>query len=66
MRKGPKVKFTKDGEGNFDFSCDWRDTPGDVMEAVHIRLKEFGLEVFSHESDGDFEGFSIRPIKKKK
>jgi len=65
MRKGPKVKFGKDIEGNFSFTCDWRENPDEVMEAVDKELAQYGLEVVSHESDGDFYAFSILPIKKK-
>ena len=64
MREGAKVKFGKDGSGNFDFSCDWKENPAGVMEAVNAQLKEHGLEVINHASDGDFYAFSIRKIKK--
>ena len=63
MRKGAKVKFNKDMEGNFSFSCDWKENPSDVMEAVDKELAQHGLEVVSHESDGDFYAFSIMKIK---
>jgi len=64
MKKGAKVKFDKEGSGNFDFSCDYRDTPNEVMEAVNTQLKEHGLEVINHESYSDFYAFSIKKIKK--
>ncbi len=64
MRKGTKVKFDKEGSGNFNFHVDWKENPADVMEAVDKELKQYGLEVVSHESDGDFYAFSILPIKK--
>lgn len=66
MRKGPKIKFNKGGEGNFQFSIDWRDNPIAAMEVVDAHLKEHGLEIITHESDGDYYGFSIVPIKGKK
>jgi len=66
VRKGAKVKFTKDGGGNFHFSVDWKENPSDVMEAVGKELAQHGLEVVSHESDGDFYAFSIQPTKVKK
>lgn len=66
MRKGAKIKFNKEGEGNFQFSCDWRDNPIAVMEVVDAHLKEHGLEIVTHESDADYYGFSILPIKVKK
>lgn len=64
MRKGPKVKFDKDGSGNFHFSVGWKENPDDVMEAAGKELAKYGLEVVSHESDGDFYAFSIKKIKK--
>lgn len=66
MRKGAKVKYNKDGFGNFQFSIDWRDNAISVMEVVDFHLREYGLEVSRHESDGDYYGFSILPVKKKK
>jgi len=66
MRKGPKVKFDKDMEPNFDFHVDWAASTDTVMEAVHKELKRFGLEVLAHNSDGDYGAYTIRPIKVKK
>jgi len=66
MRKGPKIKVDKNGYSNVDLQFDWKDDYGYVMEAVNTRLKDFGLEVLSHESNGDGEGFTIQPIKKEK
>ena len=65
MRNGPKVKYNKDMEGNFQFSADWNDNPMEVMEAVSKELAQYGLEVVNHENDGDFFAFSILPIKVK-
>lgn len=65
MRKGAKVKYSKDSSVNFHFSVDWKENPSDVMEAVGKELAQHGLEVVSHESDGDFYAFSIMKIKKK-
>lgn len=64
MRTGPKVKHDAQGVGNYDFQCDHAETPDDVMQSVHLRLKEFGLEVVSHESDSDYYAYSIRKIRK--
>lgn len=64
MRTGPKVKHDAQGVGNYDFQCDHAETPDDVMQGVHLRLKEFGLEVVSHASDGDYYAYSIRKIRK--
>ena len=66
MKKGPKVKFDQYGSGNFQFAIDWRDDPIAVMEVVDAHLKEHGLEIVTHESDADWYGFTIRPIKAKK
>lgn len=66
MRNGPKIKFNKEGEGNFQLSADWNDNPMEVMEAVSKELAQYGLEVVNHENNGDFFAFSIVKIKKPK
>lgn len=64
MRKGARIKYDKDGIGNFQFSVDCRDNPLKVMEVVDHYLKEHGLEIITHESDADYYGFTIKKIKK--
>lgn len=64
MKTGTKVKYDKDGFGNFGFQCDHDENPFEVMETVSDQLKKFGLEVVSHESESDYYAFTIRKIRK--
>jgi sugar phosphate isomerase/epimerase len=53
-----------DFEGNADLIFDWVELPNAVIEGVARRLADFGLEVTSHETNGDFHAFSISKIKR--
>jgi len=62
MREGKKYEISED---NADVIADWKDNPQDVMEAVDKELRQYGLEVVTHSTDGDYYAFSIEPIEKK-
>ncbi len=68
LRQGKRVRLnSKTGEFNIDVAiCDHRFDPRDTAEELNSMLKEHGLEIVEHPSDGDWYEFSIAKIKEEK
>lgn len=59
LKQGKRVRLIK-GEFNIDVvTLDWKADPRDTAEALNEQLKEHGLEILEHPTDGDWYEFSI-------
>lgn len=64
MKCGPTLNIAR-SKKNIAI-CDWKDNPGQVANAINKLLTEHGIELISHDQDGDYYAFTAQKIKKAK
>ena len=62
MREGVAISYNEEFEPNVEsVSVDYEDPVEFVLQQVDAALKEFGLEIITHENVSDQLAFSIAP-----